>query len=140
MYQFSRSMYRELAADVVSDRAAREANGRAKLLQACEAAVQRLATDRHYFARPARTLFRDVRSLFPMSRQLRVYEVIERHMALACEYVDCAARAGVRLDGAPLSCHATTRRGTACQRVPVPGSQYCPSHKHLDEDFQVVAA
>jgi hypothetical protein len=140
MYQFSRSMYRELVADVVSDRAAREASNRAQLLQACEAAVERLAADRHYFARPARTLFRDVRSLFPMGRQLRVYEVIERHMALACEYVDCAARAGVRLDGAPLSCHATTRRGTACQRVPVPGSQYCPSHKHLDEDFQVVAA
>jgi hypothetical protein len=140
MYQFSRSMYRELVADVVNDRVAREGDSRAKLLQACEGAVERLATDRHYFARPARTLFKDVRCLFPMSRQLRVYEVIERHMALAREYVDCAARAGVRLDGAPLSCHATTRRGTACQRVPLPGSQYCPSHKHLDEDFQVVAA
>ena len=75
-----------------------------------------------------------------MSSQLRVYEVIERHMSLACEYVDRAAEAGVRLDGTPLSCHATTRRGTACQRIPLPGSQYCPSHKHLDEDFQVVAA
>lgn len=140
MYQFSRSMYRELVGDVTSDRAAREADNRAKLLQACEAAVERVATDRHYFARPARTLFRDVRCLFPMSSQLRAYEVIERHMALAGEYVDSAARAGVRLDGVPLSCHATTRRGTACQRVPLPGSQYCPSHKHLDEDFQVAAA
>lgn len=140
MYQFSRSMYRELAGDVMSDRAARGSGDRARLLQACEAAVERVATDRHYFARPARTLFKDVRCLFPMSRQLRVYEVIERHMSLACEYVDCAARAGVRLDGVPLSCHATTRRGTACRRVPLPGSQYCPSHKHLDEDFQVAAA
>jgi hypothetical protein len=140
MYQFSRAMYRELAADVSSDRGAREAGNRAQLLQACEAAVERVATDRHYFARPARTLFRDVRCLFPMSSQLRVYEVIERHMALACEYVDRAAQAGIRLDGVPLSCHATTRRGTACQRIPLPGSQYCPSHKHLDEDLQVAAA
>ena len=138
MYQFSRSLYRELAADVCVDR--NVAESRARLLRACEAAVERLATDPHYFARPARTLFRDVRSLFPMSRQLRVYEVVERHMTLASDYVDRAAQAGVRLDGAPLSCHATTRRGTPCQRVPLPGSQYCPSHKHLDEDFTVVAA
>ena len=140
MYQCSRSMYRELAGDVLGHRAVGGVRNRAQFLRACEAAVERLATDRHYFARPARTLFRDVRSLFPMSSQLRVYEVIERHMALACEYVDCAARAGIRLDGAPLSCHATTRRGTACQRVPLPGSQYCPSHKHLDEDLRVAAA
>lgn len=140
MYQFSRSMYRELAADVSGDRVAGVAANRTRLLRECEAAVERLAADPHYFARPARTLFRDVRCYFPMSRQLRVYEVIQRHMALAGEYVDRAAQAGIRLDGVPLSCHATTRRGTACQRIPLPGSQYCPSHKHLDEHFHVVAA
>ena len=138
MYQFSRAIYRELAPDVAGRRDV--AQSRARLLRACEDAVERLATDPHYFARPVRTLFRDVRSLFPMSRQPHVYRVVERHMSLACEYVDRAAREGIRLDGEPLSCHATTRRGTACQRVPVPGSQYCPSHKHLDEDFTVVAA
>src|SRR5665809_42307 len=109
MYQFSRSMYRELAREVTGERVARAAADRARLLQECEAAVERVATDRHYFARPARSLFRDVRCLFPMSSQMRVYEVIERHMMLACEYVDRAAQAGVRLDGAPLCCHATTR-------------------------------
>ncbi len=140
MFQFSRSMYRDLASDVAGDRITEVSANRARVLRSCEEAVERLATDRHYFARPSRTLFRDVRSYFPMCRQLRVYEVIDRHMSLAGEYVDRAAKAGVRLDGAPLSCHATTRRGTACQRVPLPGSQYCPSHKHLDEDFQIVAA
>ena len=140
MFQFSRSMYRELASDVAGDRITEVSANRARVLRSCEEAVERLATDRHYFARPSRTLFRDVRSYFPMCRQLRVYEVIDRHMSLAGEYVDRAAKAGVRLDGAPLSCHATTRRGTACQRVPLPGSQYCPSHKHLDEAFQIVAA
>ena len=28
--------------------------------------MERLATDRHYFARPVRTLFNDIRCLFPM--------------------------------------------------------------------------
>ena len=141
MYHFSRSMYRELAPEVVEDRHGRGCGAnRARFLERCESAVERLATDRHYFARPARTLFNDVRMYFPMNRQLRVYRVIERHMMLASEYVDRAAQSGLTLDGAPLCCHATTRRGTACQRVPLPGSQYCPSHKHLEEELEPIAA
>ena len=140
MYQFSRSIYRELASDVREDPRQMSCVNRARFLRACEAAVERLATDRHYFARPARTLFNDVRTYFPIARQLRVYRVIERHMALATEYVDRHAQAGVTFDGSPLCCHATTRKGTACQRVPLPGSQYCPSHKHLEEDFAATAA
>ena len=140
MYQFSRSIYRELASDVHEDPRQMSCVNRARFLRACEAAVERLATDRHYFARPARTLFIDVRMLFPMGSQLRVFQVIERHMSLAADYVDRAARAGISLDGAPLCCNATTRKGTACQRVPLPGSQYCPSHKHLEEDFAATAA
>ncbi len=31
------------------------------------ALIERLATDRHYFAKPARTLFYDIRTYFPMS-------------------------------------------------------------------------
>ena len=53
-------------------------------------------------------------------------------MTLAAEYVDTQSRAGVTFDGSPLCCHATTRKGTCCQRVPLPGSKYCPSHKHLE--------
>ena len=140
MYQFSRAIYRELAADVVEKRWDRSCSNRQRFLQSCEAAVERLANDRHYFARPARTLFNDVRIYFPMSRQLRVYEVIERHMGLAAEFVDQHARAGITADGSPLCCHATTRKGTSCQRVPLPGSKYCPSHKHLEESFTATAA
>ncbi len=140
MYQFSRSIYRELAPHLAGDRPAGATPARAHLLRACESAVERLANDRHYFARPARTLFKDVRCYFPVKQQLRAYEVIDRYMTLATEYVDRAAEAGVRLDGAPLSCNATTRRGTACQRVPLPGNQYCPSHKHLEEGLEIVAA
>jgi hypothetical protein len=140
MYQFSRSMYRELAGEVVDDRRHPGCENRQEFLKACEAAMERLATDRHYFARPARTLFNDVRTYFPISSQMRVYRVIERHMTVAAGYVDQQARAGITFDGSPLCCHATTRKGTSCQRVPLPGSKYCPSHKHLEEGFTVTAA
>jgi hypothetical protein len=140
MYQFSRSMYRELADCVVGDHARAVAVGKTRLLEACESAVERLANDRHYFARPARTLFNDVRMLFPLSKQMFAFSVIDRHMRLAAEYVDTQAREGNSLTGAPLVCHATTRRGTACQREPLPGSRYCPSHKHLDNELEATAA
>ena len=61
MYQFSRSLYRELAQDVVSGRGEDIAATRLRFLRACESAMERLALDRHYFARPVRTLFNDVR-------------------------------------------------------------------------------
>jgi hypothetical protein len=141
MYQFSRSMYRELSDCVVPTGSCTcEAEAKARLLSACESAVERLATDRHYFARPARTLFMDVRMLFPLNKQRLAYSVIDRHMRLAADYVDLAAREGTSLTGAPLVCHATTRRGTPCQREPLPGSRYCPSHKHLDSELEATAA
>ena len=139
MYQFSRSLYRELAPDVVPDRGESVTVTRRRFLRACEASVERLALDRHYFAKPVRTLFKDVRHYFPMTEQLRVFRACEKHMQLATEYVDSQLREGVTFDGSPVCCHASTRRGTPCQRVPLPGSKYCPSHKHLDEGFEVAA-
>jgi hypothetical protein len=140
MYQFSRSLYRELSPEIVGEHGADPCLARQRFLRACEATMERLATDRHYFARPTRTLFNDVRTFFPITSQARVYGIIERHVVLATEYVDNQARAGVTFDGSPLCCHATTRKGTSCQRVPLPGSKYCPSHKHLEEEFEVAAA
>ena len=140
MYQFSRSMYRELAGDVVPDRSGDVCRERQRFLRACEVSMERLALDRHYFAKPVKTLFRDVREFFPITHQMRVYRVVARHVELAKEYVDQQAREGVTFDGSPLCCHASTRKGTACQRMPLPGSKYCPSHKHLEEEFEVVAA
>jgi hypothetical protein len=134
MYQFSRSIYRELAPEVIEDPRNGIVSNRVQLLQACEASMERLAKDRHYFARPSRTLFRDVRAFFPIGAQMRVYRIIERYTALAAAFVEQHEKEGLSLDGSPLSCHASTRKGTPCQRVPLPGSKYCPSHKHLDED------
>ena len=139
MYQFSRAVYRELSPMVIEDNMSCEA--RRDLLDACERAFSRLANDRHYFARPSRSLFNDIRVHFPMTRQMRVFRVVERYMSIATEYVARREQEGLTIDGSPLCCHASTRKGTPCQRVPLPGSKYCPSHKHLEEDFtEVVVA
>ena len=135
MYQFSRSIYRELAAEVAERRPGAGCQGRQHLLRSCETAMERLASDRRHFARPSRWLFKEVRELFPVSAQLHVLSVIESHVQLAVDYVERHAQQGLTFDGSPLVCHATTRKGSACQREPLPGSQYCPSHKHLEEDF-----
>jgi len=134
MYQFSRSIYRELAPDILEERPCfqRESN-HARVLWACEAAIERLATDRRYFARPARSLFNDVRIYFPMCAQERVYRVIERHLELAVCFFAEQALHGYDVEGNPLQCRATTRKGKPCQRVPLPHNGYCPSHQHLAE-------
>ena len=138
MYQFSRAVYRELSPMVIEDKMSAEA--RRELLESCERAFSRLATDRHYFARPARSLFNDIRVHFPMTRQMRVFRVVDSVMTVATEYVARREQEGMTIDGAPLCCHASTRKGTPCQRVPLPGSKYCPSHKHLEESFVEIAA
>jgi hypothetical protein len=103
-----------------------------QVLRACEAAVERLATDRHYFAHPARTLFCDIRPYFPMSAQERVYQVVSLYLGLAQRFLAENPLAGyAAVSGKPLQCRATTRKGDACQRTPLPHNGYCPSHQHL---------
>ncbi|WP_354697852.1 hypothetical protein DSM112329_03502 [Paraconexibacter sp. AEG42_29] len=135
MYQFSRAIYRELAKDI-ADVHATGRNGHEAVLKACEATMDRLSTDRHYFAKPARTLFNDIRPYFPMNAQARVWLVVERYIACAEEWLQRQPRHGYDANGNPLQCRATTRRGTACQREPLPRNGYCPSHQHLAETEQ----
>jgi hypothetical protein len=137
MYRFSRSIYREIA-PLVQENGATPAEGRRHVLDAAEATMRRLAYDRRYFARPARSLFADVRSHFPIHEQLHVYKVIDRHIMLALEHLEQMPDT-VGLDGQPRQCRASTRKGTPCQREPLPGRDYCPSHKHLEEDLDVLA-
>jgi hypothetical protein len=131
MYRFSRAIYRELAPRVIAEEKL-DPHRRQELLEACEETVRRMACDRRYFARPARSLFREVRFHFPISEQLYVYKVIERNLALASEFLERLPD-GVALDGVPRQCRASTRKGQPCQREPLPGRDYCPSHKHLEE-------
>jgi hypothetical protein len=134
MYRFSRAIYRELADEVIEDPSNPGCyKNHERVLRACEAAVERLATDRHYFARPARTLFTDIRAYFPMMSQLRVLRVIERYLGFADEFLRAQPQNGFDIYGNPLQCRASTRKGTACQRMPLPHNGYCPSHQHLAE-------
>ncbi len=143
MYQFSRSIYRELAPHIVEGRAGSPCDtNHSRVLRSCEAAIERMATDRRYFARPARTLFNDVRIYFPMNAQHRVFRVIECYVNVAQEFFARQALHGYDLEGNPLQCRATTRKGKPCQRVPLPHNGYCPSHQHLaeTEDLHALAA
>ncbi len=142
MYQFSRAIYRELSSHIDSQRPGSYVDNHHEVLRACEAAVQRLATDRHYFARPARTLFADIRSYFPMSAQERVLQVVTVYLGCAQRFLTEHPYAGLALSGESLQCRATTRKGTACQRMPLPHNGYCPSHQHLaeTEDAEQLAA
>ena len=137
MYQFSRSIYRDLVPRFeASEGAERTFTPRRKVLEACEATIERLVSDRRYFARPAKTLFSEVREHFALAEQVRVYMVIERHIERIEEFLD-ALPADVTLDGQQRNCLASTRKGTPCRREPLPGMDYCPSHKHLEETVEV---
>jgi len=134
MYQFSRAMYRELARDVETSQSP---GAHQIVLHACEQTMERLVNDRHYFARPARTLFADIRRYFPMSAQARVWRIVERYIACAETWLDRMPQNGLDAHGQPRQCRATTRRGTPCQRMPLPRNGYCPSHQHLAETENV---
>ena len=128
MYQVSRAMYRELSADIEGGREAHE-----QVLRSCEATIERLVGDRHYFARPARYLFQDIRANFPMQAQPRVWRVVDGYIQCVVAALDRMPQNGFDVHGRPLQCRATTRRGTPCQRVPLHHNGYCPSHQHLAE-------
>jgi hypothetical protein len=140
MYGFSRAMYRELAAEIIEHPySERPHANHERVLRACEAAIERLATDRHYFARPARTLFREIRVYFPMPAQMRVLRIVEHYLDLADDFLSRLPRNGVDVNGNPLQCRASTRRGTPCQRMPHPHNGYCPSHQHLADTEEFTA-
>src|SRR5687768_1739716 len=89
MYQFSRAIYRELAGEILEEPVPNHigANNHERVLRACESAIHRLATDRHYFAKPTKTLFNDIRIYFPMCTQRRVYCVVDRYITFAREFL-----------------------------------------------------
>ena len=100
------------------------------VLRACEAAVLRLTTDRHYFAKPSRTLFNDIRVFFPMCAQGKVLRV-GWTPTCACARSASQPATGFDLLGNRLECRATTR--SHAQRAPLPHNGYCPWHQHLHE-------
>ena len=98
MYQFSRAIYRELA-PYITERRPDGGDGPSNhklVLDACESAMERLATDRHYFAKPARTLFCDIRTYFPMGAQERVLQTVTPVRGLGPTILDRASGGGPR--------------------------------------------
>ncbi len=139
MYQYSRAIYRSIKdlidpyADVLTKLEYRRA-----VLEQCEDTMERLADDPHYFARPDRALFADIRRYFPITAQARVAWSVREGVSAATTFIEQQVEAGL-LDGGVARCHATTRKGKACQRTPLPSRDYCPSHQHLEQAVTVAA-
>lgn len=133
LYQFSRAMYRALADDVVESPGpcANDRSNHIRVLRACETTLDRMATDRWYFAKPTRSLIRELRPYFPLGAQAHMNSVVERYLALADEAIEEQFESGYDFAGNRLCCRAMTRKGTPCQRLPHPRNGYCPSHQHL---------
>ena len=73
MYQYSRAIYRSIK-DLIDPYVDGQTHleYRREVLAACEGTMERLAADPHYFAKPDRTLFQDIRRYFPITVQEQV--------------------------------------------------------------------
>jgi hypothetical protein len=134
MYQYSRAIYRSIK-DLVDPYAETEdqLESRQAVLTACEQTMERLAKDPHYFAKPDRALFQDIRRYFPITAQAQVAWAVQEGVSAAVAFIDEQIEAGA-LDGGVARCRATTRKGKPCQRTPLPDREYCPSHQHLERE------
>jgi hypothetical protein len=117
MYQFSRAIYRELAPHLSPPSPGAPANtNHEHLLQCCEAVIERMAVERLYFARPERTLFCDIRSMFPMSEQGHVHRVVARYIALAQQFLIENPRAAAAQRLRPIPPAPRRHRGPGARR------------------------
>ena len=132
MYQYSRVIYRTIKdkIDPYVDPDT-QLDYRRDVLEACEQTMERLASDPHYFAKPDRALFQDIRRYFPITAQAQVAWAVENGVAAAVAFIQEQIESGL-LDGGVARCRATTRKGKPCQRTPLPERDYCPSHQHLE--------
>jgi hypothetical protein len=132
MYQYSRAIYRSIK-DLVDPYVtpSQQVAYRKEVLEACEETMERLARDPHYFAKPERSLFQDIRRYFPITAQAQVAWAVEEGVHAAVAFIEEQIEAGA-FDGGVPRCHATTRKGKPCQRTPLPERDYCPSHQHLE--------
>ncbi len=139
MYQYSRAIYRSIK-DLIDPYVgpSTRLEYRRLVLVECEQTMARLAADPQYFARPDRTLFQDIRRYFPITAQAQVAWAVREGMSAATSFIETQIEAGA-FDGGVARCKATTRKGKACQRTPLPGRDYCPSHQHLEQRTSLAA-
>jgi hypothetical protein len=134
MYQYSRAIYRSIK-DLIDPYVdpMTQLEYRREVLAACEGTMERLAADPHYFAKPDRTLFADIRRYFPINVQAQVAWSVNQGVGAAVDFIEEQIESGA-FEGGVAHCHATTRKGKPCQRTPLPDRDYCPSHQHLDRE------
>jgi hypothetical protein len=97
------------------------------MVDACEDATRRMVLEPDGCAHPIRSLFRQIRHLFPLGAQLDARSIVRLH-------VDAGRILAARLEATlRRECQAFTRKGTPCRREARPGQRFCPSHRHLDE-------
>jgi hypothetical protein len=132
MYQYSRAIYRSIK-DLIDPYvdSSTQLEYRREVLAACEGTMERLAADPHYFAKPDKALFQDIRRYFPITVQAQVAWSVNHGVNAAVSFVEDQIEAGA-FDGGVARCRATTRKGKPCQRTPLPERDYCPSHQHLE--------
>jgi hypothetical protein len=132
MYQYSRAIYRSIK-DLIDPYVDHDTHlsYRRDVLAACEGTMERLAADPHYFAKPDRALFQDIRRYFPITTQAQVAWTVREGVAAGVRFIEEQIEAGA-FDGGVARCRATTRKGKPCQRTPLPERDYCPSHQHLE--------
>ena len=87
--------------------------------------MQRLAADPHYFAKPDKALFQDIRRYFPITVQAQVAWAVNQGVDAAVSFVEEQIEAGA-FDGGVARCRATTRKGKAVPAHPAAGPRLLP--------------
>src|SRR2546421_3946212 len=126
MYQYSRAIYRSIK-DLVDPYVDPETqlDYRREVLAACEGTMERLAADPHYFAKPDKALFQDIRRYFPITVQAQVAWSVSHGVGAAVEFVEEQIEAGA-FDGGVARRRATPRQGKDRPRTPLPQRAHCP--------------
>lgn len=131
MYQFSRSIYRKIAPDILPGHVGQDPTNQAIVLRACEQMMLRVASGELVTKNPTRALFREIRCYFPIGVQEQLLRTIEQHMNFTLALFDAQPELARQLAASATSCRALNRYGHQCQRMAQPGGLYCPSHQHL---------
>ena len=136
MFRFSRAIFVEIK-DLVDPHPETVSVPEAKrrVLQSCEATIERLARDPHYFAKPSQSLFQGTAPVLDLEPGARVQLDRPQHPPRRQLHPrgDRAQRRGRRL------LQGDHPQGQAVPRTPLPEREYCPSHQHLEERKPVAA-
>ncbi len=110
MYQYSRAIYRSIK-DLVDPYVDPETQlgYRREVLAACEGTMERLAADPHYFAKPDKALFQDIRRYFPINVQAQVAWSVTHGVTAAVGFIEEQPRDDAQGQAVPAHAAAGTR-------------------------------